>query len=293
LTLLTTTLPGGAQTSNSYAGGTTIAGGMLTIGAAGALPAGGRVVNNGAFNVLANSISGNISGVGALNVGQSAKLEIAENSGVSTQSELTIGSGSTVDVTNNNFLVNYAASADPISSIRSYLTSGFNGGLWNGIGINSSTVAGLNSSQSKLIYSIGYADGSDGITGVPSGEIEIMPTLAGDAKMQGNVVFGDFQLLSQYFGQPGTWDEGNFTYGSTVNFGDFQLLSQNFGANSSGLTAGEVASLNGFASEFGDQLQANSDGVGFSLVAVPEPASGGLLILAGMGILHRRRKRGM
>jgi hypothetical protein len=120
-----------------------------------------------------------------------------------------------------------------------------------------------------------------------------MPTLAGDAKMQGNVVFGDFQLLSQYFGQPGTWDEGNFTYGSTVNFGDFQLLSQNFGANSSGLTAGEVASLNGFASEFGDQLQANSDGVGFSLVAVPEPASGGLLILAGMGILHRRRKRGM
>jgi hypothetical protein len=65
-----------------------------------------------------------------------------------------------------------------------------------------------------------------------------MPTLAGDAKLQGNADFGDFQLLSQYFGQSGSWDEGNFTYGSTINFGDFQLLSQNFGQTAS-LSAGE------------------------------------------------------
>jgi hypothetical protein len=114
--------------------------------------------------------------------------------------------------------------------------------LWNGSGIISSSGASENASQSALIYSVGYADGADGITGVPSGEIEIMPTLAGDAKLQGNVVFGDFQLLSQYFGQSGTsWDEGNFTYGSTVNFGDFQLLSQNFGASSAALASSSSA----------------------------------------------------
>jgi hypothetical protein len=85
-----------------------------------------------------------------------------------------------------------------------------------------------------LTACISYADG---ITGLSSGEIEILPTLAGDAKMQGNVVFGDFQLLSQYFGNSGTpWDEGNFSFGSETNFGDFQLLSQNFGQNASGIT---------------------------------------------------------
>jgi hypothetical protein len=135
-----------------------------------------------------------------------------------------------------------------------------------------------------------FAHGGDGITGLPSGEIEILPTLAGDAKMQGNVVFGDFQLLSQYFGQTGTtWDEGNFTYGSATNFGDFQILSQNFGANASSLTAGELASINGFAAEFDKKLVLNPGGE-YSLVSVPDPASMSLL-LAGSGLLARRRRR--
>jgi hypothetical protein len=111
-----------------------------------------------------------------------------------------------------------------------------NGGICNGYGISSSIVAALNVSQSALIYSVGYADGADGITTLPSGQIIIMPTLSADAKMEGNVVFGDFQLLSQYIGDSNTtWDEGNFTYGSEVDFGDFQLLSQDFGGNDSAL----------------------------------------------------------
>jgi hypothetical protein len=68
-----------------------------------------------------------------------------------------------------------------------------------------------------------------------SGQIEILPTLAGDASLQGKVDFGDFQLLSQYFGSAGVLDEGNFSYGSTVDFGDYGLLSQNFGDNDSAL----------------------------------------------------------
>jgi hypothetical protein len=91
-------------------------------------------------------------------------------------------------------------------------------------------VAAENVSQSNLVYSVGYADGADGIvSGLSSGQIEIMPTLAGDATLSGTVSFGDFQLFSQYFGSSGGWDEGNFTYGSAIDFGDFQLLSQNFG----------------------------------------------------------------
>jgi hypothetical protein len=218
---------------------------------------------------------------------------ILSGSGTASQvNSLTLSGPGTLDVTNYSLTINYGTgNQSPILAIQSYLKTGYNGGAWNGAGIDSSAVAALNASQSRLIYGIGYADGADGIVpNLSSGEIEIVPTLAGDAKLQGNVVFGDFQLLSQYFGLTGSWDEGNFHYGSAVDFGDFQLLSQNFGATSSALTGGELASLNGFAAQFGDRLEGNAGG-GFSLVSVPEPVSAGLLALGGVVFLNRRRRQ--
>jgi hypothetical protein len=254
----------------------------------------GPVNNFGSVYFNANSVAGPITGGGSLNLGTAAgvaNLQLSLNAGPSVESSLNIGPGSTLDVTNNPFHLSYGAT-DPVSSISSYLASGYNNGAWNGMGIKSSAVAALNAGQSALIYSVGYADGADGIVnGLASGQIEILPTLAGDAKLQGDVVFGDFQLLSQYFGQSGSWDEGNFAYGSTVNFGDFQLLSQNFGASDSALTSGELASLNGFAAQFGEDFAPNVSGVGYSLASVPEPAATGLLAVTSIGFLARRRLR--
>jgi hypothetical protein len=214
--------------------------------------------------------------------GATQNTYLAPGVGATTLSALTINTGSTLDLTTNPLTINYAGGPDPIATIQSYLADGQ---------ILSSVVNELNSSQSSLIYAIGYADGADAlVSGLSSGQIEIMPTLAGDAKLQGNVVFGDFQLLSQYFGQSGGWDEGNFTYGSVIDFADFQLLAQNFGAGDGGITTSELASLNGFAARFGDELAANPNGSGFSLVSVPEPAAAtGLLMLAGL-VLGRFRK---
>jgi hypothetical protein len=268
------------------------------------LDIGGEVLSLGSGNpnngtlTLAGSGTVSIAGIAGsgnliIGVGLSAiSLQLLPVTGSSTQASLTINSTSSLDLAyGNNFIVNYGSASDPISTIIPYLHSGFASG-WSGTGIISSTVAGLNAGQSALVYSVGYADGADGITSVPSGEIEIMPTLAGDAKLQGNVVFGDFQLLSQYFGQTGTsWDEGNFTYGSSTDFGDFQLLSQNFGASASALTAGEIASLDGFAAQFGDSLVANPDGVGFRLVSVPEPTASLALAWMSFGFLNRRQRK--
>ncbi|HTQ40423.1 MAG TPA: autotransporter-associated beta strand repeat-containing protein [Pirellulales bacterium] len=64
-------LGAGTQTisgTNSYTGTTTINGGALVIGAAGALPTGGAVVNNAAFNVDANTSAGSVSGTGTTTV---------------------------------------------------------------------------------------------------------------------------------------------------------------------------------------------------------------------------------
>jgi autotransporter-associated beta strand protein len=249
------------STSNSYGGGTIVNSGELVIGSVAALPSGTSLT------IGTGSSSGTI--------------QLATTSKTFALSGLTIYSGS-LDVTSNTVTISYST-GDPIATIQSYLAGGE---------IVSSTVNSLNSSQSKLAYGIGYADGADGIvSGLSSGEIEIKPTLAGDAKLQGNVVFGDFQLLAQYFGSSGGWDEGNFTYGATIDFGDFQQLAQDFGANSSAITASELASLNSFAGQFGDALVANTGGVGFSLVSVPEPASIGVVAMAGFGLLARRRDR--
>jgi fibronectin-binding autotransporter adhesin len=278
--------------NNTYSGGTSVSGGaLLTISATGALPSGGSVANNGTLDIEASSVVGNVSGTGALLIGASSAsaLQLKASSGASSVGSLTINPGSSLDLTNNALTIKYGSAASPLSTIQSYLTDGYDAG-WTGGEIQSSSVAALNASQSALIYSVGYADGADGITGVPSGEIEILPTLAGDAKMQGNVVFGDFQLLSQYFGQANTtWDEGDFTYNGTTNFGDFQLLSQNFGQSAGGLTSGEIASINSFAAEFGEAYVPS--GTGYSLASVPEPASAAILAIGGLGLLSRRRKK--
>jgi autotransporter-associated beta strand protein len=263
----------------------------------------GGLTNNGAVVINGSGKVGSIGGTGSLTL-TSGSLQIAANNTgpfagtPSSQGSLTLGSGATLDLTNNALIIDYGANAafsDPVAAIQSYLANGFANGWATGGGntaIISSTVAALKASQNALIYDVGYVDGADGITSVPSGELEIAPTLAGDAKMQGNVVFGDFQLLAQFFGQTGTaWDQGDFTYSGTTTFGDFQLLAQNFGSGTGGLTSGEIASLGTFANAFGHELVPHADGVGFSTVAVPEPASLGLIASAGLGLLSRRRRR--
>jgi uncharacterized repeat protein (TIGR03803 family) len=252
---------------NTYAGVTTAASGSLIISAAGALPSGSNLT------IGTNSTS--------------ATTTLASGIGLTQLSALTVNPGSTLDIRNNEVLINYGSGPDPISAIAADLQSGFNGGAWNGAGIDSSAVASANATG-RLLYGIGYADGADGIIpGLSSGEIEILPTLAGDAKLQGSVNFGDFELVSQYYGQAASWDEGNFGYGSVVDFGDFEVLAENFGG-ANALTTGELAGLEQFAAQNGVSLVQTPSG--FSLVSVPEPASLGMMVLAGLGIVRRRRR---
>jgi hypothetical protein len=233
------------------------------------------LVNNSGLTITANTTYENITGTGSLTIGlpnDPVVVQLVDGGGVSTQSNITINPGSQLDLGNNTFIVNYGKNADPISHIQSYLQSGFNNGAWNGSGLVSSYVSSGNAQGSLL--AIGYADGADGIvSGLSSGEIKLMPTLSGDATLQGTVDFGDFQVFSQYFGNAATWDEGDFNYGSTVNFGDYQLVSSNFGKSlpsnntppPSPLTISEVSVYDGtqlkiVGSQNGDQITLSQSG---------------------------------
>src|SRR5581483_4843887 len=115
-------------------------------------------------------------------------------------------------------------------------------------------------------------------------------TLAGDANLDGTVSFSDFQVLAENFGSGGKWDQADFNYDGQTSFSDFQLLAENFG-NTASLSSGQLSSLQSFAEDFGDQLITNPSGQGFTLVAVPEPASLSLLLVGGLAMVGRRRKR--
>jgi autotransporter-associated beta strand protein len=245
------------STTNTYTGGTNVTAGQLIVAAAAALPNAGAV-----------SISGN------------ASMQLADNitagspfgSSNIVLSSLSIANNGTLNIGNNRILVSYTAGHDPIASIAQWIANGFNGS--GGPEIISSDIA-TDDSATGLSYGIGYADGADGLVGgLPSGEIEIMYTLLGDANLDGTVNAEDYTPFSHNLGQSGMyWDDGDFNYDGTVNSEDYTPFSHNLGQSAS------------LAAAAGDLQLAN-----FSMVSVPEPASTGLLLLTFSSILTKRRR---
>ena len=191
-------------------------------------------------------------------------------------------SGSTLDINNNHFFVNYGANADPAATIRAYIIIGRAGGAWNGTGIDSSAAA----LPANNHYGLGYADGKDGVAvGISSGQIEIKYTLLGDADLDGAVTGSDFTDLVANLGKSGrVWDQGDFDYDGAVTGSDFTALVSNLGKSASGaaveIPASDYAAIDAFAAANG--LMAD----------VPEPASIGIVVIAAMGTLAQRRRRG-
>jgi autotransporter-associated beta strand protein len=235
---------------NSYSGGTTVSSGVLIAGVTGALP-------TGTVNITGGS------------------LQLAASTGLSTITSLAISGNGTFDISNNHVVINYGAGPDPIASIASLLSTGFNGGTWDGAGgIVSSAIA------SNPGYGVGYADSADAgnPAGLASGTIEVAFTLLGDANLDKAVNGVDFGILAANFNKGITgWDNGDFNYDNAVNGVDFGSLAANF--NKGAASASDLAALEAFAAANG------------LLADVPEPASLGLLVVGAAGIMARRRRK--
>src|SRR5271170_3477990 len=104
-----------------------------------------------------------------------------------------------------------------------------------------------------------------------------MFTLLGDANLDGTVNSEDFTPFSHNVGQSGMmWDDGDFNYDGTVNAEDFSPFSHNVGQSASlAAAAGDLVGAGGIAS---------------ADLPMPEPASAGMMVVAGLGILRRRRR---
>jgi hypothetical protein len=145
---------------------------------------------------------------------------------------LAIAPGAYLDVNDNALIVDYTGGT-PQANIRAALTSGYNGGSWNGTGIRSSAAA------TTTTRALGYAEASAIFSNFPAtflGQqvdntaVLVRYTRYGDADLSGNVNLNDFNRLATSFGQASTaWTQGNFNYDGFTNLNDFNLLAANFG----------------------------------------------------------------
>jgi autotransporter-associated beta strand protein len=248
--------------STTYTGGTTVTAGKLLIeptsATTSALPTGVLSITGGTVQLADNVTAGTALATSNVNL-----------------TSLSITGDGTFDIGNNRIIIDYSSPAtDPIASIKTWIRNGYF--RQPGPEIISSDIA-TDDAASGQNYGIGYADGADGVVaGLPSGEIEIMFTLLGDANLDGTVNSEDFSQFSHNLGQSGMmWDDGDFNYDGTVNSEDFSLFSTNLGQSASLATAAGVLEL------------ANN---GLGLANVPEPACAGMMVMAGLGILSRRRQ---
>jgi hypothetical protein len=189
-------------------------------------------VNTGAITFAA--VQGGSINLGALSIATGASAAITPTTSQQPTTlnvtSLAVSGTGQLDVANNVVVISYGNNPDPITTIADLLASGFNGGLWNGAGIISTTA------QTQTKYALGYADSAD--PGDPANlsvhTIEIKYTLQGDADLNGTVNGVDFGIVSANFNRSVTaWDQGDFNYDGIVNGVDFGEISVNFnqGAN--------------------------------------------------------------
>jgi hypothetical protein len=213
----------------------------------------------------------------AIAVDHGATLAFTQSSLKSTVGGLIIdtSTGSKVDIGTDTLAIDYAGSSDPISSIVSYLTTGFNGGSWTGAGLTSSAAQG-----NPGLYSIGYLNSTDS-GGVPN-QVIVKFTIAGDANLDGTVNFNDLLVVAQNFNKSGQdWSQGNFVYAANglVNFADLLLVAQHFNDSLAG--GGSPLALHG----------PGLSTLNVTDSTVPEPATTTLMAMGATGLLARRRRR--
>ena len=304
------TVLGGASTFTTVAGS-----GTLTVNS------GLNVTNfnqttldlNGNMTLNANGIGtvGVINGAGSLTLGTDSFLQLAPVNAtfgptvgtVSNVKSITLsGSGATqatLDITNNSLVITYANNAGAFNpaietSVRADIINGFDNYNWDGHGITSS-IAEADAATGEPYggnSAVGYADNNDiGDSTIGNNSVLVRFTYYGDADLNGVVNISDFDdWLYGYTGGTGSagdvdWSVGDFAYTGHVTLTDFDLwLGSYTSGNGSLSTLDHAIDVSTLSSSQKTEL--------LDIVAsVPEPTSIGLIGMAAIGLMPRRRRK--
>ena len=191
----------------------------------------------------------------------------------------------TLDLTANDLDLQ-GGGATGLAYLTSLVKEGYSNGAWTGNGITSSAAA----TDPKHLTAVGVIlntiSGSTPIyttfdgAAVAVNDVLAKYTYYGDANLDGNVDATTTSLIDNgYLNHLTGWYNGDFNYDGVINGSDYTLIDNAYNMQGAQLD-GSIASPSVMvASEIA------------ATAAVPEPATAGLLVAAGVGALSRRRRR--
>jgi hypothetical protein len=256
-----------------------VTGGVLAIGAAGALPSGTNL------NISANS------SVNVVNHGANPRI-VLQLDGLSTAST------GKLDISDNDVVVHNG----DLTTINGQLKEGLNtgGAIWAGPGgIVSSTAATGNNvtgvgaiqntdSHGNVLYGPGgdIATSFDGVSSLTTTDVLIKYTYVGDTDLNGVVNASDYAAIDNGFNMHlSGWANGDFNYDGVVNGDDYTLIDNAYNSQSS-------VALSGVSAGPAEMIASDTAQIaGVSTSAVPEPATLGMMGIGAAGLLLRRRRR--
>jgi hypothetical protein len=202
-----------------------------------------------------------------------------------------------LDLAGNDMIVR----GGDVNAVTARLASAIDGGAWDGAsGITSSlaaadysslqlTALGVSSADDYTLYSETGATTFDG-QAINSGDVLVKFTYYGDANLDGTVDPIDYSSIDNGYAFNLTgWSNGDFNYDGVVDPLDYSLIDNAYAFESAGgLAAQEMIAKH--SAEFGaayvydlSRLQAGQP--------VPEPTALGVLAIASLGLLSKRRRK--
>ncbi|MGB7159079.1 MAG: autotransporter-associated beta strand repeat-containing protein [Tepidisphaeraceae bacterium] len=284
--------------ANTYTGGTSITGGTLVAGHADAFNTGHALTVSAGTTARAQAGLTSALDVGALTIAATAKVDLNDAGLVRRNG----GSGAT----------GQSSTQQLTAQVKAGLENGGNFD-WLGNGISSTKANADNTTAGSVLYGLGIvqnnlasANTPDGTTTDQSAGNEIYTsfegrsvalndtlikfTYMGDADVDGSVTTTDYALIDNgYAFDLAGWINGDFDYSGAIDTTDYALIDNAFafqvGPLSLAFQARYERSVSLFGQDYINALAAVQSGV------VPEPASAGVLVVAAMGLMSRRRRR--
>jgi fibronectin-binding autotransporter adhesin len=209
-----------------------------------------------------------------------------------------------MDLSANDMIVHNAsttAAATELATITDQIKQGYNNGTWTGTGgIKSSTAAavataitgGSHQAPTALGVIVNNAGGTatyysnfDG-QAVTATDVLVKYTFVGDANLDGVINGDDYALIDNgYNTHLSGWQNGDFTYAGSVTAADYVLIDNGFNLQGSSTLLGISAGPAEMIATNTDQIAAPSSS------SVPEPSTLGVIGIAAVGLLQKRRRR--